>query len=154
MNTYISYGTGICLLTLICLGTTPVRSAPPEKQAVTPARSSDTNGVPQSVFTIPSNTNQGRDPFFPDATYWLHSSTVVTTTTRPQVDVALVLNGLSGSVDHKLAIINGKTLEEGETADVPTSSGRVRVRCVEIDTDTTSVIVEVGGERKVLRLGD
>jgi hypothetical protein len=61
-----------------------------------------------------------------------------------------VLNGLSGAGQKRLAIINGSTVAEGEVSNIPTPTGRVRIRCVEIKD--TSVIIEVGTELREIRL--
>jgi hypothetical protein len=62
----------------------------------------------------------------------------------------LHLNGISGTVDRRLAIINNQTFQTNEEGEVPTNPGRARIRCVEIRAD--SVLVQVGGEQRVLRL--
>ena len=62
----------------------------------------------------------------------------------------LRLNGISGPPDHRLAIINNKTFDAGEEAEVNTNAGRLRIRCIEIQPD--AVIIQIGGERRVLRL--
>ena len=53
-------------------------------------------------------------------------------------------------MNRRLAIINNYTFAAGESADVRTSNGRVRVQCLEIKTD--SVIIRVGEELRELRL--
>lgn len=104
--------------------------------------------IPASTFSIPTSPRDGRDPFFPD-------STRVYTADAPKAKpnkspISLKLNGLSGPVEKRLAIINGRTVAEGEEAEIPTSTGRQQVRCISIDDD--SVVVEVGGERRELKL--
>jgi hypothetical protein len=108
--------------------------------------------IPKSEFIIPTTPAEGRDPFFPKSTRLFHT-TVVTTqvaTKQPSVQVDLVLKGISGGAGRRLAIINTRTFEVGEEHDLPTASGRVRIRCLEIAGD--SVTVQVGGEQRVLRL--
>jgi hypothetical protein len=65
---------------------------------------------------------------------------------------ALVFNGIAGTQDHRLAMINSKTFAEGEEALVNTPSGRIRVRCIEIKGDI--VVIEVNGERRELHFQD
>jgi len=123
-----------------------INSAPPAANASTNAGASD---IPRSVFVVPKNQRQGRDPFYPDSVRPYGSGAPVQTTNSAS-SVVIVLNGLSGSTQKRLAIINGQTLAEDETADIPTPTGRVRVRCVEIKD--TSAVIEIGTELRELRL--
>lgn len=66
------------------------------------------------------------------------------------VSVELKLNGISGTTDHRLAIINNRTFEANEEGPVSTTLGPVRIRCLEIKPD--SVLIQVGGEQRILRL--
>ena len=50
---------------------------------------------------------------------------------------------MSGSPQHRLAIINNQTFQEGETARVEFSGAKVKVRCKEIRTN--SVLVQWEG---------
>ena len=141
------------ILLLMFLGTTLVSSAPPESKPKTAAPGADSNAVPQSTFTIPANFSQGRDPFYPNARYMFGTPQVVPTVARTSGIDLLHLDGISGAADHKLAMINYRTMAEGETNDFLTVSGHVKIRCVEIKTE--SVVIEViGGERKELHLRD
>ena len=102
--------------------------------------------VAVSKFTIPTSIAEGRDPFFPNSTRL--STTVVSTSPngkRP-APVSLVLQGISG----KFALINGRTLEVNEEADVTTAGGKIRVRCLNINEDV--VVIEADGARQELRL--
>jgi hypothetical protein len=123
------------------VGKTPARPA----NAATNTASAE---IPQSVFVIPATSKEGRDPFFPDSIRVYNSGPVKVKS--PDAALTLVLNGLSGTPQHRLAMINGRTMEEGEEAEISSSSGRIQVHCIEIKTD--SVIVEVNGERRELRL--
>jgi hypothetical protein len=111
------------------------------------------NPPPQSVFKIPASQSEGmRDPFFPKSTrIFANAAPVVQTPKGPVVFHAdLKLQGMSGPPDHRLPIINGRTFELNEEAEVPTSSGKVSVKVAEIHGDT--VIVTVNGERQTLQL--
>lgn len=105
----------------------------------------------KSVFIMPTAPREGKDPFFPRSTR-PYTTRVVSTNTAPVAIIAdFRLDGISGPPDHRLAIINYKTFEVGEKADVNTNAGRMNVHCLEIGTD--SVVIIVGGtERRVLRL--
>jgi hypothetical protein len=100
----------------------------------------------QSIFTIPENPKQGRDPFFPNSLrpYQGKSSTPITT--------SLKLIGVSGTANRRLAIINNHTFAVGDEGQVTTSEGKVSVLCDEI-TDH-SATVEVNGQRIELILQD
>jgi hypothetical protein len=100
----------------------------------------------RSVFVLPTNPSEGRDPFFP-------------TSIRPYEDAAskipmvadltsLVLKGISSSPEHRLVIINNHTFGVGDEGDVLTSHSRIHIRCIEIKDKT--VVVESGGQRHEL----
>ena len=109
------------------------------------AASGDTNAPVKSVFVLPTNPNEGRDPFFPNSM-------------RPYQDFApkravdlttLVIKGFSEIAGHRYVIINNHTFAEGDEGDVITPGGRVHLRCLTVGID--SVMVESNGERHLLR---
>jgi hypothetical protein len=108
--------------------------------------------IPQSLFTIPTSSKEGKDPFFPASARPYTSGTPARTNApvKPGPAVDFVLNGISGSADKPLAMINGRTFGNNEEGDIPSSSGRVHIRCVEIKAD--SAIIEFRGERRELKL--
>jgi hypothetical protein len=108
-----------------------------------------TNSPPaQSVFTIPTNARQGRDPFFPASQRPYEGAPAAPGSIH--TDLAnLTMQGVSGPLGHRLAIINNVTFGEGDTAEVRTPQGRIRIRCIEITGDDT-VVVEAGGQRQAL----
>jgi hypothetical protein len=112
----------------------------------TPATQSDETNVIRSVFILPANSKEGRDPFFPDSTRPYEQAAAA----NPRVSdiTSLVLKGFSGSLDHRLVIINNHTFATGDEGDVVTSTGRIHLRCVKIKTN--SVVIEVGGQRHEL----
>jgi hypothetical protein len=144
-----SIGFALALSTILAsgafAGTAPSKNKSPKAPA-----DSGTNIVAKSVFTIPENPSQGRDPFFPE-----RAPDGYTSKAKPVVSnsAVLVLQGISGTANNRLAIINGRTLAEGETAEVSSGSGssRVRIQCVEITDD--SATVKIGNERRQLQLG-
>ena len=129
----------------------PVAAAPAPAPAATPAATHVAQPVTpevtlRSVFVLPTNLKEGRDPFFPAST-------------RPYEDAAsknpvagdltaLVLKGFSGTPDHRLAIINNHTFGVGDEGDVLTPHSRIHIRCVEIKDK--SVVIESGGQRHEL----
>jgi len=108
--------------------------------------------IPKSVFLIPATPQEGKDPFFPHSMRLFVSGVVVKTNVQPTAPppVELRLNGISGTADRRLAIINNQTFETNEEGEVPTNPGRARIRCLEIKAD--SVVVQVGGEQRALHL--
>ena len=82
----------------------------------------------------------------------LFTSVVVSTNLQPTpaVTVELKLKGISGTLARRLAIINNRTFEANEEGAVSTASGPVRIRCLEIRAD--SVLVQIGGEQRILQL--
>ena len=110
------------------------------------------NAIPQSVFTIPTDKKEGRDPFFPDSTrlWGASASAQPTKVSKPTGASCLILKGLSGVPDHRLAMINGRTMARGEDAEINTDCGRLLVHCVDITA--SSAIIEVGSERRELHL--
>jgi hypothetical protein len=122
-----------------------VMAVPP---TATAAGQTATETAIRSVFVIPSNPQEGRDPFFPASTRPYQRAQTVA---HPHVaDItSLVLKGISGPPDHRLAIINSHTFAVGDEQDLVTSQGRLRVHCVEIKSDT--VVVEFAGESHELK---
>ena len=100
----------------------------------------------RSVFILPSNSKEGCDPFFPKSNRPYETAAVANTQTGNVA--SLVLKGFSGSQNHRLVIINNHTFAAGETGSVVTPDGRVRLRCIEIKTN--SAVIEVGGQRREL----
>jgi hypothetical protein len=105
--------------------------------------------IPLSVFVIPDSAKEGKDPFFPLSTRRAPPE-VIETNSQPIVSFDLHLKGISGPTDSRLAIVNNRTLQAGEEAEVTTSNGRVRIRCLDIKRE--SVVIQIGPERRELRL--
>jgi hypothetical protein len=108
--------------------------------------------VPQSAFTVPKKPSQGRDPFFPKSNRIFESDLPLKTATPPPPVAELDLKGISGTKEQPLAIINNVNFSSNEELDVPTKAGKIRIRCLEINTSTGTVIIQVGAERRELRL--
>jgi len=110
--------------------------------------------IPQSVFVVSSPTQMIKDPFFPNSTRLVamaqpnpkKGTNKVTT-----VMADLTLKAIFGTPDRPMATVNDATFEVGEEREVVTSSGRVRVRCIDIRLDDEAVIVEVAGSHRELR---
>ena len=105
--------------------------------------------APRSIFLQPASPKEGRDPFFPSSQRPYTSAVVPTTSTK---DLSmLMLQGMSGSPTHRLVIINNVTFAVGDDAEVITSQGRIRIRCVQITGN--AVMIEANGERHELHYG-
>jgi hypothetical protein len=107
-----------------------------------PAAKSDKTNLIQSVFILPANPKEGRDPFFPDSIRPYENAAAATPKTADIT--SLVVRGFSGTADHRLVIINNHTFAAGDEGDVTTATGHIHLRCVEIGTD--AVVVEIGGQ--------
>jgi len=132
------------LLPVALLWAAPLVAAPTNQ-----AQSATTNAV-RSVFVLPMNPGEGRDPFFPKSNR--PYETAMTATNKSVEITALVVRGVSGSSVHRLVIINSTTFAAGDVADVLTDQGRIRVHCIEIKP--RSVVVEVGNQYHELPISD
>jgi len=101
----------------------------------------------KSVFV--NNASVGKDPFFPTSTRRGTVRGPVTHTDLPVVPL-LSLKGISGPKNHRLAIINNRTFEINEEAELKFGGQSLRVRCVEIRDD--GVTVNVNGQNQKLLL--
>jgi hypothetical protein len=104
--------------------------------------------IPQSVFNMPSQPSEGRNPFFPQSTI------KVVPTIKPFKDpldtTSFVLNGIT-SPPKRTAMINGRTFEPGEEGEVRLpAGGKMLIKVEEIKTE--SAVILVGGQRRELRL--
>ena len=142
--------TGSLVVALAWVGAANLQSASkPQAAAGSPAPHS--NPIPQSIYVVPSSFVDGRDPFFPNRKPWLNGQPVVPTP-APTPTVSLTLNGLSGTPENRLAIINYRTFAQGETWELTLGGRKTRVRCVEIKEK--SVLVEAEGRQQELFLLD
>jgi hypothetical protein len=121
--------------------------------ANTSAVASATNLVAVSYVSVFDDLTppKGRDPFFPNSH---RRDPVPVVTTRPDRPLPpaseLVLKGIVGSPNHRLALINNAILQVGEEDSVRVPGGRVRVKCLEIGQDYA--VVKAEGESQPKRL--
>ena len=101
-----------------------------------------------SAFNLPRSLKDGRDPFYPSSTRVL--AMIRPVEVKPSGPATLELKGISGTPDQPLAIINNRTMAVGESLDINTEQGRVRVMCLGIEG--TKVKVRVQGEVRELML--
>jgi hypothetical protein len=141
MNRHVNFCKSVVVawLSAAFVAVLPVAAAP-VAQPVT------TDVVTRSVFVLPANRNEGRDPFFPTSTRPYEN--IISKTPAGGDLTALVLKGISGPPDHRLAIINNHTFGVGDEGDIITPHGRIHLRCIEIKANL--VVVESGGQRHEL----
>lgn len=109
------------------------------------AKAQELPEVPKSVFTIPATIKDGRNPFFPYA-----PQPIVTPTPGPSpvITEGFILNGIT-SPPKRTAMINGRTFEIGESAEVRVGGAKVLIKCEDIRD--SSVIISVGGQSRELK---
>lgn len=107
---------------------------------------------PVSTFLIPRKPVDGRDPFFPNSTR-VYGTDSTATNRAPTIVADLVLKGISGTPEQPLAIINTTTFTAGEINEVLIKNGRLRIQCVEINMSLGTVLLQIGSERRELKLG-
>ncbi|HWY77084.1 MAG TPA: hypothetical protein VN281_15780 [Verrucomicrobiae bacterium] len=105
--------------------------------------------IPMSIFDVTSSPV--KDPFFPHTTR-LPMTVAANTNVVAVVDASIfTLKGLSGSVGSRLAIINNRTVADGETAEVTVSDGRkIKIHCLEIKEN--SVIIRADNQSSPIEL--
>jgi len=104
--------------------------------------------IPLSVFVLPATQREGRNPFFPNSSLFAPVAKVQVATA--DYSNALVINGITPLGRRRTVMINGKTLEQGEQAEVPIPGGKLLLKCEEIKED--SAIVSYNGLRRELHL--
>lgn len=109
----------------------------------------DTNAQVMSIFIMPSNPSEGRDPFFPNSTRPYEDSIAK----RPiELSTSLEIKGFSEIDGRRYVIINNHTFGAGDEGDVITPEGRIHLRCLTVGTDT--VLIESAGARHLLKFSD
>ena len=116
-------------------------------RAETPKNATSSRTLPpptpeRSVFIIPTNAREGRDPFFPESTHAFEAAAQANHKAEP---TTLVIKGFSRTLDRRFVIINNHTFAPGDEGDILTNNGRAHIRCVEIRNSV--VLVEINGRR-------
>jgi hypothetical protein len=70
----------------------------------------------------------------------------------PEGDARLKLNGITLGGKTSLAVINGKTLSEGETAKIAIKPGTLTIRCLNIEKNSVTITIEGEDSPRRLRL--
>jgi len=106
--------------------------------------------VPKSVFIIPTSSADGRDPFFPNSTRAPGSAQPDRPAHVDAIPSPFVLNGVNMLPGSRTAIINGRTIAEGETANIPTATGDVAVHLLEFKNN--AVVIQFGSQTNELHM--
>jgi hypothetical protein len=130
----------------------PPGPAKPAAAKAAPAESGTNQAFVASVSVFDElMPPKGRAPFFPNSR---RRDPVPVMTTRPDrpppIASELVLKGIVGAPNHRLALINAAILEVGETDTVRVVSGHVKVKCLEIGEDYA--VIQAEGETQPKRL--
>ncbi len=150
----------LAALAALVLGLTPSckRAVQPRPPAARVAAKTDSVTAPPGEL-LPAYVSvfedltppKGRDPFFPNSRRREPVAPGIVTTGKPAAAPVLVLKGIVGSPNHRLAVINTSILEVNEEAAVRLpDGGRARVRCLEIGQD--HAVIQVEGELQPKRL--
>ncbi len=124
-----------------CLSAGPARAA-----TLPPA---DAAAHSRSVFI--DNYKLSKDPFFPKSKR--RENMALSTRSQGELPPGLILRGLSGTKEKRLALINNYTLAVGEEADIKLDAQTtVRLRCLEIRERSVLVTFDGLAEPKELRL--
>lgn len=106
--------------------------------------------IPQSIFNIPGQPSEGRNPFFPQSTLKPVPQPKQPNRENTFDTTSFVLNGIT-SPPKRTAMINGRTFEPGEEGEVRLpAGGKMLIKVEEIKTESATIIV--GGVRHELRL--
>ena len=107
--------------------------------------------IPKSVFVIPTSPAEGLDPFFPNSTR-APGSVQPEKQAHPDSGPSLfVLNGVNLLPGNRTAMINGRTIAEGETAQIPTANGDVSVHLLEFKNNNV-VVIQFGTQTQELHM--
>ena len=131
------------LLPMAAVGLLPLFAAPPPQ----PAKME----IQPSVFAIPNNAAEGRDPFFPGSTRVFDANPAKQSQGPSLTD--LTLKSILGTSTRAFAIINNHTFAPGDDEDVTTKTGqRLHIHCVNINPKAGTATVEANGMSEVLHL--
>jgi hypothetical protein len=139
---------GVVVLGSVLLSMTSV--AAPGARTPAPAAAAAPQEPPQSKSVFVDRPNFGRDPFFPNSSR--RGRIVQDAVVEPMANFNnIVLKGISGTVEKRLAIVNNKTFEVGEEADLRIGGRLTKVKCVEVREK--SVVISINGVTRELFLG-
>jgi hypothetical protein len=113
--------------------------APGPVATVTAAKPSS-EVIPESVFDY----RGGKDPFFPNR---IMTPALTPDSTKKEI---MVLKGITGTPDRRVALINDRTFTKGETGEIKSGTNTLTIRVVEIKD--RSVTIEYAGQTNELAL--
>jgi hypothetical protein len=126
----------------ICLGCPQLGFAAkaPDSDARATVATARPRAIPESVFDY----RAGKDPFFPNR--------VVTPVPVPEPAKReiMVLKGITGTPDRRLALINDRTFTKGEVGEIKSGTNEFKIRV--IDIKDRSVTIERAGQTNELPL--
>jgi hypothetical protein len=126
----------------------PLNAAP----AAAPEKAPAKPGITQSVFIMPVNPKEGRDPFFPNSIRVYRDIPVKSPDGNQGIEL-LKINGIAGSGTNLIVTINNHNFAVGEEGEINTSQGRIHLRCIAISLQTRSATIQVpSGEVRELFL--
>ncbi len=126
----------------------PGARTPAATPAATPSAPQEAQ---QSKSVFVDRPNFGRDPFFPNSSR--RGTIVQDTVVEPVANFNnIVLKGISGTVEKRLAIINNKTFGTGEEGELRIGGHLTKVKCVEVREK--SVVISINGATRELFLGN
>ena len=101
----------------------------PDSAAKAAAATISAPAIPESVFDY----RAGKDPFFPNR--------VVTPVRAPELTkkVSLVLKGITGTPDRRVALINDRTFTKGEAGEIKVGTNTLRFRVVDIKERSATI---------------
>jgi hypothetical protein len=118
--------------------------------AATPAAAAAPQEREQNKSVFVDRPNFGRDPFFPNSPR--RGRIVQDTVVEPTANFNnIMLKGISGTSEKRLAIINNKTFGAGEEGELRISGQATKVKCVEVREK--SVVISINGITRELFLG-
>ena len=152
----------VMLLLVVCSMSAPGASAPaaPAKPGVSPTPVA-TNAHPDEIVFVRSvfedDPDVGKDPFFPDSPRRRllkakANDKQPVLSPGERVFAQLFLKGVSGSVDRRLALINGYTFQAGETVEMRVGGQTHKIRCLEIRENAAVIVLEETNEHRELHL--
>ena len=140
----------VVMVASVLLSLKSVAAPPARTPAGTPAPAATPQEPQQFKSVFVDRPNFGRDPFFPNSLR--RGKVVQDTVVEPVANFNnIVLKGISGSSEKRLAILNNKTFEAGEDGELRISGHLTKVKIVEVREK--SVVISINGVTRELFLG-
>ncbi len=135
-----------CLLILCSWDAWAAAGHAPSKPA---KADSSTNVITKSIFV---DDERGRDPFFPNSVR-RQTKPLVPEESRVVGPASLVLLGIIGPPDHRIALINNQSFTAGEEQPVRVPGGsNTVIKCTEIRERSVMVTIQGGTEQFELQI--